>query len=433
VGGHSGATATYQRVKKLFAWTGIKAAVEEFVRQCDICQHVKHEHLKPAGLLQPLPIPSEPWQEISLDFVEGLPKSDGFEVILVVVDRLTKFAHFMPLRHPFTAIQVAHALWDNVVKLHGLPLTIVSDRDRIFTSTIWKELMAAVGTKLLFSTAYHPQTDGQTERVNQCFEMYLRTAVHDTPRSWRRWLSAAEFWYNSSHHASLNCSPFKALYGREPNLGAMLTLAQAPPGAEELDWIEHTAMLRAQLAQAQQRFKKKADKNRTEREFAVGDSVLLKLQPYAQSTVANRPCRKLSYKYFGPFIILQRIGAVAYKLELPAEARIHPVFHISQLKPFHPNYSPVFSDLPRPPDLTAAELVQTAILDRRMTKKGNAPVIQIQVRWGDLATSASTWEDYETLKHHYPQVQIWEEAQAQEEGNVTPDTPTGLPSVSCVM
>jgi hypothetical protein len=222
VGDHSGIAATYQRVKKLFAWTGQKAAVEEFVRQCEVCQHAKHENIKSAGKLQPLPVPLLPWQDISMDFIEGLPKSEGFEVIMVVVDRLTKFAHFVPLKHPFTAAQVAQALWDNVIKLHGVPLTIVSDRDKIFTSSVWRVMLSTAGTKLLYSTAYHPQTDGQTERVNQCLEMYLRTAVHDAPRQWRRWLPAAEFWYNSSHHSALNCSPFKALYGREPNLGAML-------------------------------------------------------------------------------------------------------------------------------------------------------------------------------------------------------------------
>jgi hypothetical protein len=421
VGGHSGITATHQRVKKLFAWTGLRSAVEDFVRQCEVCQHAKHEHTKPAGKLQPLPIPEVPWQDISMDFVEGFPKSDGFEVIMVVVDRLTKFAHFIPLKHPFTAVHVANALWDNVIMIHGVPLTIVSDRDKIFTSSIWRDMLSTAGTKLLYSTAYHPQTDGQTECVNQCLEMYLRTAVHETPRQWRRWLPAAEFWYNSSPHASINCSPFKALFGREPNLGAMLSWPEDSTG-QDIDWAAHTVMLQAHMANAQERFKKKADRNRTEREFNEGDQVLLKLQPYAQSTVANRLCRKLAYKFYGPFTVEQRIGSLAYKLTLPTEARIHSVFHVSQLKPFTPKYIPVFSDLAHPPDLQATDLCPTAILDRRLRKKGNDLVVQIKVQWGNLSPDSATWEDYDVLRIRFPEATIWEAASSKGEGNVTLDT-----------
>jgi len=148
------------------------------------------------------------WQDIFLDYVEGLPKSDGFSVILVVVDRLTKYAHFFPLKHPFSALSVAQVIYDGVVKLHGLPKTMVSDRDKIFTSIVWTKLFKLVGVQLLFSTAYHPQTDGQTERVNQCFEMYLRCAVSDAPKKWHAWLAQAEFWYNTNFHTAIGCSPF---------------------------------------------------------------------------------------------------------------------------------------------------------------------------------------------------------------------------------
>lgn len=315
VGGHPGATATYHRVRKLFAWPGLKRAVEDFVKQCAVCQHAKHEHTHPAGKLQPLPIPKEPWQDLTMDFVEGLPKSEGYDAIMVVVDRLTKYAHFVPLRHPFTAAQVARAFWEHVIKLHGVPHTIVSDLDKIFTSAMWRELLAAAGTKLFYSTAYHPQTDGQTERVNQ---------------------------------------------------------------------------------------------------------VLLKLQPYTQSSVANRPCRKLSYKFFGPFMVTERIGALAYRLQLPPDSRIHPVFHVSQLKPFTPDYTPVFSELPRVPDLAGGETEPVAILERRMMKKGDVPVVQLHVQWANMPPSATTWEDYDVLRQRYPAACIWEGAPSQEGGNVAP-------------
>lgn len=193
LGGHSGIMATYQRVKKAFYWQGLKRDVEDFVKQCRICQKAKSEHVHPAGLLQPLPIPTGIWQDISMDFIEGLPKSDGYSVILVVVDRLSKYAHFFPLKHPFTASQVAQVVFDNICKLHGLPKSIVSDRDKVFTSTFWKQLFTLMQTKLLLSTAYHPQSDGQTERVNQCLEMYVRCATHDSPTKWKLWLPLAEF------------------------------------------------------------------------------------------------------------------------------------------------------------------------------------------------------------------------------------------------
>jgi transposase InsO family protein len=201
IGGHSGVQATYHRIHRLFHWKGLKQAVEDFVKQCQICQQAKHLHTHPARLLQPLPIPAGAWQDLSMDFIEGLPKSEGYDVILVTVDRFTKYAHFIPVKHPFTAPTIARAVFDNVIKLRGVPKTIVSDRDKIFTSLFWKELFRLLGTHLIFSSSYHPQTDGQTERVNQCLEMYLRCMVYDAPKKWKALLSQAEFWNNSSFHS----------------------------------------------------------------------------------------------------------------------------------------------------------------------------------------------------------------------------------------
>lgn len=177
LGGHSGAKATYQRIKRVFCWPNLKKMVEKFVSECPVCQLVKVEHISPAGLLQPLPIPGIPWSSISLDFIEALPKSNGKEVILVVVDRLTKYAHFMAIAHPYSVDQIVNLLLDNIVRLHGPPKEIISDHDRIFTSTVYQQIFKALRVTLKFSTTYHPQTDGQTERVNQCLEAYLRSMV----------------------------------------------------------------------------------------------------------------------------------------------------------------------------------------------------------------------------------------------------------------
>jgi transposase InsO family protein len=173
VGGHSGISVTYHRVKKLFAWKGLKSAVQEFEQSCIICQQSKLDRAKSPGLLQPLPTPDGAWQMMTMDFVEGLPKSGAANCILVVVDKFTKYGHFIPLHHPYTVVTVAKACLDNVYKLHGMPLSIVSDRDRIFTSRFWQELFRRAQVQLRMSSSYHPQSDGQTECVNQCMETYL--------------------------------------------------------------------------------------------------------------------------------------------------------------------------------------------------------------------------------------------------------------------
>jgi transposase InsO family protein len=151
-----------------------------------------------------------------MDFIEGLPKSQGKEVILVVVDRLTKSAHFIPLSHPYTVHSMSQAFIDNVFKLHGPPISIITDRDRIFTSNMWQQVFKSLNVKLKLSTAYHPQTDGQTERVNQCLEAYLCCMVFQEPKKWAAWLSLAEWWYNTTYHTALKVSPFQALYGFPP-------------------------------------------------------------------------------------------------------------------------------------------------------------------------------------------------------------------------
>ncbi|KAL0342684.1 UNVERIFIED_CONTAM: Transposon Ty3-G Gag-Pol polyprotein [Sesamum calycinum] len=175
LGGHSGINGTLHRLKMLFYWPTVKEEVQTWIRECETCQRSKHENNAYPGLLQPLPIPEQAWSCISMDLIEGLPQSYGKDSILVVFDRLTKYSHFIPLKHPYTTVSIAK------VQLHGLPVSIVSDRDRIFTSNFWKELFGLTGVSLDMSSAYHPQTDGQTERINQCLENYLRTESYPIP------------------------------------------------------------------------------------------------------------------------------------------------------------------------------------------------------------------------------------------------------------
>jgi hypothetical protein len=283
VGCHSGIPATYHKMKQYFYWPGMKAAIQSFVKQCPVCHQAKPDRARYPGLLQPLPVLDTAWEVVSMDFVEGLPRSGHYNCILVVVDKLTKFAHFIPLCHPFTALTVAKEFLDNVYKLHGMPLSIISDRDRVFTSTLWKELFGLAEVKLQMSSAYHPQTDDQTERVNLCMETYLRCFVHTCPNQWSSWLSLAEFWYNTSLHSTLGRSPFEVLYGHQPcHFG--LQAADACSHQDLSSWLRDRAVMQSvakqHLLHAQDRMKRQADKHRSERQFQVGDFVYLKLQPY---------------------------------------------------------------------------------------------------------------------------------------------------------
>jgi transposase InsO family protein len=428
VGGHSGIPVTYQKLRQYFFWPGMYAATTSFIRSCDVCQRAKPDRSRSPGFLQPLPIPSSTWEVISMDFVEGLPSSGSVNALLVVVDKLSKYAHFIPLRHPFTAASVARLFMDHIYRLHGMPLVIISDRDRIFTSAFWKSLFSLAGTSLNMSSAYHPQTDGQTERVNQCLETYLRCFAHTCPSKWPQWIPLAEYWYNTSPHSSLGRSPFEVLYGFPPRHFGVVPPA-ATPVSDLNAWLEdRTLMLsvvQQHLSRAQNRMKRQADKNRSERSFSVGDWVFLKMQPYVQSSLARRANQKLAFRFFGPYKILARVGAVAYKLELPSSSAIHPVFHVSQLKASHGTQS-VTAVLP---DDLAQFQVPHKILDRRWTS-GSSPIEEVLVQWSQMPPSLATWENWEHIQQRFPRAPAWGHAGSKEGGIVSTSTPATSSSSS---
>ena len=339
--------ATYQRISSILYWRGLWKSVREYVRNCPVCQQYKGENVATPRLLQPLPVPKSIFSDVSMDFIEGLPKSSRKNVIMVVVDRFTKYAHFIALSHPFTVSMVAGAYLDNVYKLHGNPTSIVSDRGPTFLSNFWHELFTLQGVTLHLSSAYHPQTDGQTEVVNRCLEGYLRCVTGQCPHNWNSWLSLAEFWYNTNYHSSLELTPFQALYGIPPPIHVPYLPGDSPVAAvdrllqEKEDVIQ---VLHHQLSKNQQRMKQLANRHRSERQFQIGDMVFLKLQPYRQTSVERREVPKFAAKYYGPFRIKNKIGRVAYQLELPSNAQIHDIFHVSLLKKAYGNWQ--FTPLP---------------------------------------------------------------------------------------
>ena len=249
---------------------------------------------------------------------------------------MSKYAHFSLLRHPFIAQTVVVVFVRDVIKLHGFPRSIISDRDKVFLNRFWTELFRLQGTSLRHCTAYHPQTDGQTEVVNRCVETYLRCFSYNKPRRWSTWLSWAEYWYNTTFHSSTNTTPFRAVYGRDPppliRFGSDSTSVLAVDQLlQERDLILNE--LKDHLCCAQSKMKSSADAHRRAVQFEVGDFVYIKLRPYRLRSLAKRPNEKLSPRYFGPYKVVQQIGPVAYRLELPSSTTIHPVFHVSQLKP----------------------------------------------------------------------------------------------------
>jgi hypothetical protein len=350
-----------------------------------------------------------------MDFVEGFPKAGGKSVILTVVDRFSKYAHFIHLGHPYSATTVAKAFFDQVVRLHGIPLFIVSDRDPVFTSSVWRELFRLFGTQLRMSSAFQPQTDGQSKVTNKVITMYLHCLAGDRPKTWLQWLPWAEYCYNTSYQTALRTTPFHVVYGRAPppmipyQLGATRVTATNQQLRNRDVFLQE---VRDRLLQAQSVMKAAHDKQHRYLEFMVDDWVWLRLNQRATSSVCDAPPSKLASKYFRPYEVIQRIGQVAYKLQLPPKARIHDVFHVAFLKKFEGTPP---SSVPPLPALVRGRVVPTpeAVVHARPTQDS----WEVLVRWQDRPTSKATWETIEHFKEAYPEFQLVDEL-FQQQGEV---------------
>lgn len=307
---HPGADKMYRNLKADYWWPGMKREIADYVSKCLICYMVKIEHQRPSGLLIQPEIPEWKWENITMDFVTKLPRTKkAHDAIWVIVDRLTKSTHFLPVREDYSMDQLAKLYIDEIMTRHGVPLSIISDRDPRFTSDLWDQLHKALGTRLNLSTAYHPQTDGQSERTIQTLEDMLRACVLEFKGSWDVHLPLIEFSYNNSYHTSIQCAPFEALYGRKCR-SPVCWLESGDRSWIQLPIVQETTdkitVIKGRLKAARDRQKSYADKRRKPLEFMVGDKVLLKVSPW-KGTVRFGRRGKLSPRYIGPFEIVQRV------------------------------------------------------------------------------------------------------------------------------
>ncbi|WVZ22270.1 hypothetical protein V8G54_000814 [Vigna mungo] len=406
IGGHYGVFRTYRRIPQSLYWSEIKKIVTEFVARCVICQQHKYIVASPQGLLQPLSIPQAIWEEVSLDFIVKFPKSHGFDAILVVVDSLSKYGHFIALKHPYSARTIVETFTQEIVRLHGIPMSIVSDRDPLFLSVFWRELSKMQGTQLRMSTTYHPETDVQTEVLNNILEGYLSCFCSEQPRSWRTMLPWAEYWYNTNYQGASRCSPFEIVYGRTPP-----TLSTFIPGETSVEKVAQDLMMRDEALRQLKLHLQQAQ------EAMVGDWVYLKIRPHRQSTMLVRLHPKLSTRYFGPFQVLQQVGKVAFRLQLPEAARIHPIFHVSQLKKAI-GQKRVEKELPTELQAEGPTFWPVKILEKRDRRLGEEIITQVLVEWQEGGREWATWEDVATIQEQYPEFNLNDKVIEGDGGNV---------------
>ena len=412
--GHPGQNRTYKAIKKLYYWPGIKQSVSDYVQTCTICQTHKTTAKKSAGLLQPLPIPKQKWECITMDFITNLPKTaDGFDAILTVVDKLSKLTHFIPTTTNVTAPQVAALVMDNIIKLHGVPKSIISDRDPKFTSLFWKSLLQGLNITSLMSTSHHPQTDGQSERANQTIETMLRCYCSANQKTWKQYLAPLELAYNSSVNTSTQETPFFLNYGFQPLLpGSLLhPLIEHPESATFLASFS-TSLQQAKeyLARSTNRMKQYADLQRRPLSFAINDMVMLSTQ-YLNLSLPDT-VSKFNAKKTGPFRIIAIINPVAYKLELSpslVNSGVHDVFHVSLLSPYHSNEHFTTRPIaPAPPVHARAKQPLYAVNKvlnrsyRHHPTTGNKQYCYL-ISWVGYGSEDNTWEPRSNLKD----LKIW--------------------------
>jgi hypothetical protein len=383
--------------------------ITRYVTTCDACQRNKPSQQAKMGPLQPLPIPTRPWQQMSMDLITQLPRSrSGNDAIVVFVDKLTKMVHFAATITNVTAPQLASIFMHNVVRLHGVPESILSDRDPRFTAHFWRAFWSQLGTTLTMSSAYHPQTDGQTERANRTLEEMLRSRVNFSQTDWDEHLAAAELATNNAVHASTGFSPFYLNYGQEVQLPLDHATAAAQPtnnpeAASRIQRLQaDLARARTHIQAAQQRQSRYIDPHRRDITFNIGDSVLLSTE-HLRLIGSDKRTPKFTYKYIGPFKVKRIVNSNAYELDLPPQLQIHPVLNISRLKPYRDSQQQFPSRPPPdsrpPPEAVREDGAAMFEVESIIAKRGFGARTRYLVKWRGYPHWESTWEPLSSLRN----------------------------------
>ncbi|KAL0185639.1 hypothetical protein M9458_017309, partial [Cirrhinus mrigala] len=330
--GHPGITATTELVTNKFYWATLAPDVMRFVHRCPTCNMTKSSHLRPAGLLQPLPIPQRPWSHIAMDFVTELPVSNGFTTILTVIDRFSKACRLIPLAKLPTAWETAKVILEQVFRFYGIPEDIVTDRGPQFTSRLWQAFCKQMNINVSLTSGYHPQSNGQAERLNQELTRFLRSYCFTNQQDWSQYLLWAEYAQNSLQKPATGTTPFKCILGYQP---PMFPWTGEPSSLPALDhWLQRSEETWNQghvhLQRAVRSLVEQADRHRRRNPaYESGQWVWLS----TKNLRLQQSCRKLNPRYVGPFKIIRQITPVSFRLALPAQYKISPTFHVSLLKP----------------------------------------------------------------------------------------------------
>ncbi len=391
--GHVGSDRTLHNLTRHYWWPGIRTDVRKYVAECVSCQRNKPSNQRKAGLPQAMPIPEVPWAVMTMDFIMDLPKTaSGFDAVVVFVDKLSKMCHIVPCNKTITAEQFVPVYLNHVVKYHGFQETIITDRDPRWTSTFWREVCKDCEVHTSFSSSFHPETDGQTERTNRTLEEMLRHYVSPDHRDWDKHLPMVEFAMNNSLQSATGYSAFFLCTGQDPLTPLSYVSQTNNPEARnvKITWQERINLATKCLKDAQSRMLVLQSKNRRDLSFDVGQKVYLNSR---HINIQHSGSRKLLPRFIGPFSITQRIGPVAYRLQLPKNMKCHNVFHVSLLKKWNntDRYQP-----PPPPLIIDGEYEYEVekIIRHEGTQAGKRRFL---VAWKCEGPECNTWEPEKNL------------------------------------